>query len=115
MKPLTFYDAKHGQMQMAEWGSSGEVWLSHKHPDGQWVSFRRATEDDYLRLIEAMYDGLKWRGHVIHAERKGFQGTAHASDDFLSCDHKACQEARIPYVGQLGYSFREHLASMEPS
>ena len=29
-------------------------WIVYRHPDGQWVSLRRATEEDYSRLTEAM-------------------------------------------------------------
>ena len=29
-------------------------WIVYRHPDGQWVSLRRATEEDHSRLTEAM-------------------------------------------------------------
>lgn len=29
-------------------------WLLYKHPDGQWVSLRKATDDDIKRINEAV-------------------------------------------------------------
>ena len=26
-------------------------WLCYRHPDGQWVSLRKATEEDFTRLL----------------------------------------------------------------
>jgi len=45
---LEFLDRNLGPMLLKKWGS--EWWLFKKHPDGQWVSHRRATETDLKRL-----------------------------------------------------------------
>jgi hypothetical protein len=31
-------------------------WICYKHPDGQWVSLRRATEEDREKLAEAIVE-----------------------------------------------------------
>ena len=31
-----------------QWGD--ELWIFFKHPDGQWVSMRKATEDDIAKV-----------------------------------------------------------------
>jgi len=36
-------------VRLFKW-ESGEVWVAYKHPDGQWVSLRKATEADKLSL-----------------------------------------------------------------
>lgn len=44
----TFCCRTHGELMMKQWG--GEMWLFFKHPDGQWVSMRKATEDDSAKV-----------------------------------------------------------------
>lgn len=48
--PLEFYDAKQGLMKLDYWSNGEEPWLFYRHPDGQWVSLRRATKDDIDKL-----------------------------------------------------------------
>lgn len=46
-----FHDAKHGEMMLVYRGVWKD-WLAYRHPDGQWVSLRKATPED--RLIIAI-------------------------------------------------------------
>ena len=46
--PMYFDDAKRGLMKLEQWGD--ELWLFYKHPDGQWVSLRKATDEDLDKL-----------------------------------------------------------------
>ena len=49
---IEFYDAASGrQMMLGTWGD--EKWMFYKHPDGQWVSLREATDDDIHRVNAA--------------------------------------------------------------
>jgi hypothetical protein len=32
-------------------------WILYKHPDGQWVTLRKATDDDIRRINEAVIHG----------------------------------------------------------
>ena len=45
-----FYDqASERQMLLKKWHDDN-LWLFYKHPDGQWVSLRKATDDDLFAL-----------------------------------------------------------------
>lgn len=57
--PLRFYDARRGQEMMYVYPDTKHEaagWLLYKHPDGQWVTLRKATNDDIERLTAAMLD-----------------------------------------------------------
>lgn len=41
---VLFFDKAIGEAMLKNWG--GEPWIFWKHPDGQWVSYRKATERD---------------------------------------------------------------------
>ncbi len=55
---IEFYDATTGltmkyaypEKENGGWGG----WLFYKHPDGQWVSLRKATDDDLGRINAAV-------------------------------------------------------------
>lgn len=49
-----FFDAARGQEMMHCQEGPWEGWLLYKHPDGQWVSLRKATADDILKLGSAI-------------------------------------------------------------
>jgi hypothetical protein len=44
----TFCCKSHGELMIKQWGD--ELWIFFKHPDGQWVSMRKATEDDIAKV-----------------------------------------------------------------
>lgn len=46
---MHFYDRYRGEMMYVTEGE-WKGWLLYKHPDGQWVSLRKATEDDMKAL-----------------------------------------------------------------
>ena len=42
---IKFFDRKSGrEIMVRDWG--GEPWLFYRHPDGQWVSLRKAKEEE---------------------------------------------------------------------
>jgi hypothetical protein len=44
------YSAGIGKrVRLFEW-ESGEVWVAYEHPDGNWVSLRKATQPDIFAL-----------------------------------------------------------------
>jgi len=45
-KGLRFMDANIGEMLLIDEGEDCGGWLCYRHPDGQWVTLRRATEAD---------------------------------------------------------------------
>ncbi len=47
---VIFQDANRGEMMLTSQFQQGVPWICYRHPDGQWVSLRRATEDDLQRL-----------------------------------------------------------------
>jgi len=53
-KGVVFFDniSKREMMLVAE-GESFARWLCYRHPDGQWVSLRKATDED-KKKIEAI-------------------------------------------------------------
>lgn len=57
---VEFYDAASGRTMMfvddAEPQKGWRGWLLYKHPDGQWVSLRKATLADLLMLAQAGVD-----------------------------------------------------------
>ena len=55
---IEFFDAaSQRHMKLVTGGGSFEGWIVYKHPDGQWVTVRRATEEDRARLAEAAVPG----------------------------------------------------------
>jgi len=50
-----FYDVRSGRTMILveEPGYVFDGWLCYKHPDGQWVSLRKVTEDDRARINAA--------------------------------------------------------------
>jgi hypothetical protein len=40
----------HGELMVKQWGE--DLWVFYKHPDGQWVSMRKATDDDKAKVRE---------------------------------------------------------------
>lgn len=50
-KGLRFFDLASGlEMLLVADGEPFSGWICYRHPDGQWVTHRRATEDDRKRL-----------------------------------------------------------------
>jgi len=50
-----FLDQATGRMmKFTKWGT--ETWLVYRHPDGQWVSLRRPTNQDYAVYLKALGD-----------------------------------------------------------
>ncbi len=48
----TFCCRTHGELMLQHWGD--DMWLFRKHPDGQWVSMRKATDDDIAKVAELL-------------------------------------------------------------
>ena len=44
-----FYDAKKGEMMLI-YDGGWKGWLAYRHPDGQWVTMRKATSEDLHSL-----------------------------------------------------------------
>jgi len=51
------FDGNNGPALLKTWG--GNPWLFYKHPDGQWVSLRQASERDVEDVLKIA--GLKPR------------------------------------------------------
>lgn len=50
-KGVRFTDKRRGEMLLVqEPGYTFDGWLCYRHPDGQWVSLRKATNEDYAVL-----------------------------------------------------------------
>lgn len=59
--PLRFYDQRRRQDMMYVYPDTKHElagWLLFKHPDGQWVTLRKATDDDIMRLSSAVIGAL---------------------------------------------------------
>ncbi|KKN78152.1 hypothetical protein LCGC14_0353790 [marine sediment metagenome] len=54
MDDVEFYDLHQGDMLLREW--HGVPWLFIKGAENQWVSFRKADEDDLYRLRDFIKD-----------------------------------------------------------
>ena len=53
-KGIRFFDAiSNRQMILVAEGESFAGWLCYRHPDGQWVSLRKANEDDIAKINAA--------------------------------------------------------------
>lgn len=48
MQDIEFHDAVRGPMLIRE--LEGTPWLCYKHPDGQWVTLRKVTDEDIAML-----------------------------------------------------------------
>jgi len=58
-----FFDVtsqRHAMLSVEGWTKG---WLLWKHPDGQWITWRKATKDDRQRL--ALIGGLRMRDVVL--------------------------------------------------
>jgi hypothetical protein len=54
LEGLEFVDAATGRKCLVQtWGPDG-LWLFWKHPDGQYVGWRKLTDDDRDRILKAM-------------------------------------------------------------
>lgn len=54
-KGYTFYDkASKRTMRLVYEDGPWNGWLLYKHPDGQWVSLRKATEEDWNAVGNAI-------------------------------------------------------------
>lgn len=54
---LRFYDgASQRDMLLVYAPHEWAGWLCYRHPDGQWVSLRKATEDDQSRINRAVVE-----------------------------------------------------------
>lgn len=55
---LVFYDKASNRTMMIvsedEPRESIRGWLLYRHPDGQWVTLRKATDDDHQRLCDVV-------------------------------------------------------------
>ena len=50
---LRFFDARSRREMLLVTEGSFEGWICYRHPDGQWVSLRKATDDDRERIRTA--------------------------------------------------------------
>ncbi len=53
-KGTRFYDKASGREMKYVTEGHAKGWIVYKHPDGQWVTLRKATEEDLLALTEAV-------------------------------------------------------------
>jgi hypothetical protein len=60
-KGYEFYDIKSQRIMMIIYEGEWKDWIAYKHPDGQWVSLRKATNDDWHKLARAMSKALHAR------------------------------------------------------
>ncbi len=59
---LKFYDRASRREMMLVRAGPASGWLLYRHPDGQWVTLRKASDDDYLSLHQHRDDGSQRRG-----------------------------------------------------
>jgi hypothetical protein len=53
-KGVRFFDgASRREMLLVDDGERYGGWLCYRHPDGQWVTLRKATDDDRARIFGA--------------------------------------------------------------
>ena len=71
MDDVTFYDLHQGDMLLHEWGDV--PWLFVRGAEGQWVSFRKADEDDLRRLVSFKDDKEKdiWQQALGRSPKAG--------------------------------------------
>lgn len=51
---IRFFDAvRQREMLLVADGEPYAGWICYRHPDGQWVTFRKATPEDIEALAEA--------------------------------------------------------------
>ncbi len=53
-KGYKFYSQTRRQEMMVVYEGEWKDWLCYKHPDGQWVSLRKATQSDLAELGNAL-------------------------------------------------------------
>ena len=52
-KGTRFYDLQSGREMLLVLEGPFNGWIAYRHPDGQWVTLRKATDDDLVRINEA--------------------------------------------------------------
>lgn len=52
-----FYDKASCRMMLLVTEGHFKDWICYKHPDGQWVTLRKATDDDKDRIAVAKLGG----------------------------------------------------------
>ena len=60
---VQFFDQASGRQCLLSEDGWTKGWLLWKHPDGQWITWRKATKDDRQRL--ALIGGLRMRDVVL--------------------------------------------------
>lgn len=50
----SFFDANTGRNMRLVTAGEWKGWIVYRHPDGGWVSLRRATQDDLARINDAV-------------------------------------------------------------
>lgn len=57
---LRFYERSSGKVMklVDDPASDWNGWLLYRHPDGQWVTLRKATDEDRTRLLAAEAEGM---------------------------------------------------------
>lgn len=53
-KGIKFYDKGSSREMMFVYEGEWADWIFYKHPDGQWVSLRKATDEDQLAIDNAV-------------------------------------------------------------
>ena len=79
---LRFADKRRGEAALTL--LSGELWVCFRHPDGQFVTERKATEADLVTVgdllrsatarIQALVRALRWLVNLLHCTGKAGRG-----------------------------------------
>lgn len=56
---IEFYDAASQRRMKLIGTGPWNGWIAYKHPDGQWVTLRRATDDDRKQLAQALLESRR--------------------------------------------------------
>lgn len=51
---LKFFDVATNREMVLIYHDAWAGWIAYKHPDGQWVTLRKATDDDIARINGAV-------------------------------------------------------------
>lgn len=51
-----FFDKKSSREMILILEGHSAGWIAYRHPDGQWVALRKATEDDIARINRAVIE-----------------------------------------------------------
>lgn len=57
-KGYKFFDQRRHVEMMLIYEGDWDNWIAYKHPDGQWVTLRKATDKDISALAKAMSEQL---------------------------------------------------------